>query len=51
MDRNALADICTDSLYSGDAKGTELFTEEVNPDFLTEEDFDMMSTRNEFCYC
>ncbi|CAC5364636.1 unnamed protein product [Mytilus coruscus] len=50
MDSNALADICTDSLYSGDAKVTELFTEEINPDFLTEEDFDMRSTRNEFCY-
>lgn len=43
-----LNDMCTDSVYSGDAEFMEMFTETQNPNYLTEEDFTTRSTRNEF---
>ena len=40
--------MCTDSIYSGDDEFMEMFTETQNPNYLTEEDFQTRSTRNEF---
>ncbi|CAC5378791.1 unnamed protein product [Mytilus coruscus] len=45
-----LMEMCTDSEYTTDLEALQLFTENQNPDFLTEEDFQSRSTRNEFAY-
>jgi hypothetical protein len=43
-----LNDMCTDIIYSGDDEFMGIFTETQNPNYLTEEDFQTRSTRNEF---
>ncbi|CAC5374658.1 unnamed protein product [Mytilus coruscus] len=48
IDSEALNDVCIDSLYSVDEKVGELFNEEINPDFLTEEDFDIRSIKKNY---
>ncbi|CAC5360811.1 unnamed protein product [Mytilus coruscus] len=45
-----LMEMCIDSEYTADQETLQLFTENQNPDFLTEEDFQSRSTRNEFAY-
>ena len=45
-----LMKMCTDSEYNTDEEALQLFTEDQNLDFLTEEDFQSRSTRNEFAY-
>lgn len=45
-----LMDTCTDTEYTGDQEQIQLFTENQNPDFLSEEDFQSRSTRNEFAH-
>ena len=47
-DIDELNNMCTDSLYIGDHSNMQLFEENENPDFLTEEDFAIRSSSNEF---